>query len=56
MVNIDSDNEYQKLIQLVKKQEEYSQSVGYIDYLKHQKNITWMNRAIVLDWMMLLAS
>lgn len=56
MVNIYEKQEYEKLTQLVEKEEKYSQSIHYIDYLQHQKHITWMNRAFVLNWMMLLAS
>jgi hypothetical protein len=44
------------LSELVKREEEYSRSQHYNSYLSRQPNLTWMKRALVLDWVMLLAA
>lgn len=41
---------------LVRKEEEYSRSRHYVNYLRMQPELDWKKRGVVLDWMMLLAS
>ena len=40
----------------MRREEEYSRSPHYVNYLSVQPELTWQRRAVVLDWMMLLAS
>jgi hypothetical protein len=48
--------ESERLAELVKREEQYSRSSYSADYLPRQPHLTWLNRAFVLNWMMLLAS
>jgi hypothetical protein len=44
------------LNELVRREEDYSRSHHYTSYLSRQTSLTWMKRALVLDWVMLLAA
>lgn len=56
MIEITWKEETDRLSELVKREEVYSRSPHYAHYLNRQVHITWLNRAFVLNWMMLLGS
>ena len=47
--------EFEKIQELARKEERYSKSPNYANYLQKQVNITWFHRAVAIDWVFVLA-